>query len=132
MTTSRERDARLACRWFGWQWYHYNGFVSLEPPGAIAEWNKIDLGGKVVSSPEGIPLRDTDFPHYSTDGNAMLSLLDAVTKDGCRFEINNLGRSPSVICCIELSTTIGDYVEAEADTVCEAVAAAVDKIPEWE
>lgn len=69
-------------------------------------------------------------PDFGTDGNAMLSLLDAVTKDGCRFEINNLGRDKRVICCIELSTTIGDYVEAEADTLPEAVAAAADMIPE--
>lgn len=117
---SRDRDALIAVKWFGWQWYHFNGFVTLESPERIAKWAEMDLGGKIVESPKGLTIGIADWPAYGADGNAMLELLERLKSAGYLYHLVNRTGEPKHGCAITYPEYRG-WVEATAPTLPEAI-----------
>lgn len=143
--TDRDLCARLACRWFGWEWWRdkRRGLCAIIPP----EANRMGVAYPMEEHQE----RCESEPHpeqrfrdwwrcwcdkpllkYDEDGNAMLTLLARLTERGYFVDIAFTGSRWE--CCIYPA---GDYPNSEkecwithGDTLPQAVAAAAYKIPD--
>lgn len=98
--TDRDLCARLACRWFGWEWWRdkRRGLCAIMPP----EANRMGVAYPMEEHQERCESEphpeqrfrdwwrcwcDKPLPKYDEDGNAMLSLLDAVKAEGYEYHI---------------------------------------------
>lgn len=147
MTTDRERDARLACRWFGWQWWKDipRGRCAIVPPednrmGWPTETH-VEMYYRRCKSVPPPEQRFTDWhrcwcdkplPHFDSDGNAMLSLLAKLESAGWFLRLTYRHECYCLVWFVdEHGCDHSDGVECKsASLLPEAVAAAADMIPE--
>lgn len=145
--TDRDICARLAVRWFGWEWWRdkRRGLCALLPPDE--ERCNYPIEPKYIADNyeqcDGVPpveQRFTDWhrcwsmnglPKYDEDGNAMLSLLEKLREKERILKVLNGHTYHGNRNYLAILTWRGSSGRrAFADTLPQAVAAAADKIPE--